>query len=58
MSWLAYDGKSLLDSNHKLYEVTFWQGIWRLLQPWKFYLHHTMGRPVIKRWKQEAASDE
>ena len=49
MTFLAFDGRSLADTSHPLYEIGALVGVLRLLQPWKFRLHGTLGRRVIVR---------
>lgn len=49
MTFLCFDGRSLVNDSEPLYKIGLLAGILRLLQPWKYYLHHTMGRPIIVR---------
>jgi len=46
MKFLCFDGATLINHDYEFYEISFWQGIKRLLQP-KYRLHRTMGRPII-----------
>ena len=47
MSFLCFDGVTLSDHSLKFYEISNTKGIFRLIKPWKYYLHSTMGRPII-----------
>jgi len=62
MSFLCFDGRTLTDQRYELYEISFIQGVKRLMQPWRYYLHGTMGRSLIVRtgiWAvQEEQSNE
>lgn len=56
MPFLCFDGVTLADNKQELHEVGFFTGVGKLLQPWKYYLHTTMGRPLIVRtgiWANE-----
>jgi len=46
---LAHDGDSVFQYEYPLYEITKIEALKRLLRPWRYRLHKTMGRSVIVR---------
>jgi hypothetical protein len=42
---------SILDLETPMLEIGHWEYLKKRLQPWKWRLKHTMGRPVLILWK-------